>query len=125
MTRIIVDTFEKAFKEIAPAAMRAGEEARSMLIDSGVANTSNEQVLRPLRQIRANASETALLGECSHNLSRTTNTRDAVEAATQCLRQLTSASVFAFYRYHPEADTLICETAGATAPISSLISVSK
>ena len=108
---IVVDTFAKAFTEIAPAAIRAGEEARSMLISMGTAQSPYAQVLRPLKQIRANASETALLTECRHNISRATNARDALEAAAQCLRQLTPASVFAMYRHHPETDSLICEIA--------------
>lgn len=106
---IVVDTFMKAFAEIAPAAMRAGEEARSMLLSLGASEASDAQVLRPLKQIRANASETALLNEARQNISRASNERDAFEAAVQCLRQLTPANVFAMYRHYPESDTLVCE----------------
>ena len=111
---IVVDTFAKAFAEIAPAAVRAGEEARSMLIPIGAAESSDVQALRPLKQIRANASETALLSECRHNISRANNLGDVFEAAVQCLRQLTPASVFAMYRHHPETDALICEIAAGS-----------
>ena len=108
---IVVDTFVKAFAEIAPAAIRSGEEARSMLLSLGASEASDAQVLRPLKQIRANASESALLSEARQNISRASNERDAFEAAVQCLRQLTPANVFAMYRHHPESDTLVCELA--------------
>jgi putative nucleotidyltransferase with HDIG domain len=121
---IIVDTFEKAFHEIAPAATRAGEEARTMLMGDVVLHQPNTQVLRPLTRIRANAFESALLDECSHNISRANNIRDALEAAAQCLRKLTSASVFAFYCHHAEADTLVCEFAsGHSAELLSQLSI--
>jgi putative nucleotidyltransferase with HDIG domain len=108
---IVVDTFVKAFAEIAPHAIRAGEEARSMLMPVGTSDLSDSQVLRPFKQIRANASETALLTECRQNIGGATSTHDAFAAVVQCLRQLTPASTFAFYRYHAETDSLICEVA--------------
>jgi putative methionine-R-sulfoxide reductase with GAF domain len=121
---IVVDTFVNAFAEIAPAATRAGEEARSMLMPIGAADISNAQVLRPLWQIRASASETALLSECRQNISRASNLRGAFDAAVQCLRQLTPASVFAMYLHHPATDNLTCEiAAGDTSKLLDALSI--
>jgi putative nucleotidyltransferase with HDIG domain len=108
---IVVDTFSKAFAEIAPLAIRAGEEARSMLIPIGATVPPDSHALGSLKQIRANASETALLAECRDAVSRSTTLSGAFDAAIQCLRQLTPATVFALYRHHPETDSLICELA--------------
>jgi putative nucleotidyltransferase with HDIG domain len=104
---IVVDTFSKAFPDIAPAAIRAGEEARSMLIPIGTGDTPH--LRGPLKQIRANASESALLSECRRDISRSVSSRHVLEAAAQCLRQLTPAHVFALYRHHAETDNLTCE----------------
>ena len=105
---LMVDTFIRAYPEIGPAAIKAGQEARTIFPAEDQFAVPAEPSLS-LRQIRANASEAALLSEFSQNVGRTSSVSDAFERAAQCLRQLMPATVFAFYRYQPEVDTLVCE----------------
>jgi GAF domain-containing protein len=66
-----------------------------------------------LKSIRENASETALLSDFERQLNTTTDGREVIEVASQLLRRLTPATVYAFYRYSVQQDSLTCEcTAG-------------
>lgn len=107
---LVVDTFVRAYAEIAPAAIHAGQEARS-IFTADLAERPASDIARPLRQIRANASETALLISCSQNMAKASSVRDALEVAAQCLRQLTPATVYALYRYDSRSDSLTCDCA--------------
>jgi putative nucleotidyltransferase with HDIG domain len=109
---LIVDTFLRAYPEIGPAAIKAGQEARTIFpTDDALEPTC--QPSRSLRQIRANATETALLAEFNQSASHAESMTDLFDRAAQCLRQLLPATVFALYRYRPESDSLVCEwTAG-------------
>ncbi len=106
---LIVDTFIRAYPEIGPAAIKAGQEARTIFPAEDQFAVPTEPSLS-LRQIRANATETALLAEFSQSIGRATTSGEGIEQAAQCLRQLIPATVFAFYRYRPESDTLVCES---------------
>jgi putative methionine-R-sulfoxide reductase with GAF domain len=109
---IVVDAFFGAFADISPSAIRAGQEARSMLLPTGTTGGDETNQI-PLRQIRATASEAALLQECRDATQRATNAREAFEPGVQCLRQVTPATVVALYRYRVDADALVCTlTAG-------------
>lgn len=105
---LVVDTFVRAYPEIAPAAIHAGQEAKSIFpMEGQFADSAN--VNRPLKQIRANATEAALLTECAQSINRAKSITDAFADASQCLRQLIPATVFALYRYRSDADALVCE----------------
>jgi putative methionine-R-sulfoxide reductase with GAF domain len=106
---LVVDTFIKAYPDIAPAAIQAGQEARSIFpVDlRGGASLATA----PLRQIRANAAEAALLITLEHDLAAATSLRSVMEMASQCLRQLTPVVVLVLYRYDPDSDHLICDAA--------------
>ena len=104
---LVVDAFVNAYPEIAPAAIKAGHDAKSIMNIAG----SQESDEPALKHIRANASETALLSELDRQLRGVTTTREAVELVSQFLRQLTPATVYAFYRYTPNSDSLTCEVA--------------
>lgn len=106
---LVVDTFIRSFSEISPAAIRAGQEARSILGDDPARAGAPE--VTALQQIRANASEAALLSECSASLGQAASRREACEVAVRFLRQLTPATVYALYRYDPHLDALTCELA--------------
>jgi putative nucleotidyltransferase with HDIG domain len=103
---LVVDTFERAYPEIAPAAKKAGIEARSLTSEWAI--TSVEPESSPFEQIRVNAAESTLLVACAQEMS-TSSPRQALGTAAQCLRQLTPATVYAFYRYEASDDTLRCE----------------
>jgi putative nucleotidyltransferase with HDIG domain len=105
---LVVDTFIAAYTQIAPLAIRAGQEARS-LVGPGMADGSGEKLA--LNQIRANASETALLNDCAERVSRATSLQEALTLASQTLRQITPITTCAFYRYDSNTDSLVCELA--------------
>ena len=105
---LIVDTFLKAYPQIAPAAVKAGEEAPSLI---PVSSPSDQPPPSPLHQIRVNATETSLLEMYRRRVAGANTPADALAAAAQCLRQVTAANVFAFYRYDKNLDLLTCEHA--------------
>jgi putative nucleotidyltransferase with HDIG domain len=102
---LVVDTFLRTYAEIAPAALRAGQEART-IIGADPANPDST-FTRPLRQIRANATEAALLTKYGPNIRQASSVNEAVEAAAQCLRQLTPGTVYVLYVLEPKSDSLI------------------
>lgn len=114
---VVVDTFIACYSEIAPIANQAGDEARTLL--SGLAINEMSAETQALRQIRANASEDALLGDCIQTITKTSTVTAALEQAAQAVRQLTPARVCAIYRYDPTADVLVCE--GATGDTRGLL----
>jgi putative methionine-R-sulfoxide reductase with GAF domain len=126
---LVVDTFIQNYDEIAPAALRAGQEARSTF---GLDTSDIQSTLtRPLRQIRANASEAAILVKCGQAIGQSSSVKLAVEAAAQCLRQLTPGTVYALYVFDSESDSLICHAAagdrqnaliGLTIPVGERVS---
>jgi putative nucleotidyltransferase with HDIG domain len=106
---LIVDTFIKAHRQIAPLAIKAGTESTS-LID--VAAVSNERTApHPLHRIRVSATETSVLEMYSRAIADSNTASDAVDAASQCLRKLCAATVFAFFRYDRNRDLLTCQYA--------------
>jgi putative nucleotidyltransferase with HDIG domain len=106
---LVVDTFISSYLQIAPLAIRAGQEARSMLGPPGAFDNSSDKLA--LNQIRANASETALLNDCAERLTKTGSLDEAVDLLSQIVRQLTPVTTFAFYRYDQHSDALVCECA--------------
>ena len=103
---LVVDTFASAHAEISPAAIKAGHEARSI---------ANMQALREieddsgLRDIRASASESALLSEFDRQVKAGASKGDAFELAFQLLRQVTPTTVCAFFRCSAHMDALSCD----------------
>jgi putative nucleotidyltransferase with HDIG domain len=106
---LVVDTFIAEYPRIAPMALRAGEEAKS-LIGEGSLRVSAERLA--FHQIRANISENGLLTDCIQTVTHAATLYDVVEAMTQTLRQLTPARVCVVYRYDSGSDVLVCEAAG-------------
>jgi putative nucleotidyltransferase with HDIG domain len=104
---LVVDTFIKAYPEIAPAAIKAGDESTTIV--SRVADQRPSP--SPLRQIRVNATETSLLDSYRRVIAATRTTAEGFAAAAQCLRQVSPATVFAFFRHDRNRDLLICEHA--------------
>jgi putative nucleotidyltransferase with HDIG domain len=103
---LVVDTFISAYADIAPVAIRAGEEARRFM------NVSSELIdsapVASLRQIRASVSDAALLDRCSQELVHATSSRAALNVAALCLRQLTPATVYALFLHDKSTDVLKC-----------------
>jgi putative nucleotidyltransferase with HDIG domain len=108
---LVVDTFIKAYPEIAPAAMRAGQEAIGLLNVSSLSDPASTSSQTPLERIRVNATETSVLEAYRKGMGVARSSGEALTAVAQCLRQLTAATVFAFYRYDKDLDLLTCENA--------------
>lgn len=121
---LVVDTFVRAYAEIAPTAIRAGQEARSIINAAGLTTSSRTETQAPLKQIRASASEAALLGACERDIAKAASLDEALQVAAQCLRQLTPATVFAIFRHEATTDTLKCEnSAGDTQGLLDGLSI--
>jgi putative nucleotidyltransferase with HDIG domain len=106
---LVVDKFITAYEEIAPAAIQAGQQARSFIDAASIgAAGSQDDTSAPLRQIRANASETAALDRCSKEVAKAKSSTTALHVAAQYLRQLTPATVYACFVYDSSADILTC-----------------
>src|ERR1043166_3348095 len=103
---LVVDTFLQAYPEIAPAALNAALEPEGL--QEKVSPVLDPRTTRgPLHDIRINATETALLDSYRRTIALSRTRIDALDAAAQCLRQLSAATVFAFFRYDRNRDVLI------------------
>jgi putative methionine-R-sulfoxide reductase with GAF domain len=107
---LVVDTFIASYAEISPAAIKAGQDARSMMDGTGLSASQTDEPA-PFKQIRANASEAALLNSCEHDISQATSAIEAMQVSAQCLRQLTPATVYALFTYDLRTDLLTCTQA--------------
>ena len=105
---LVVDTFIKAYSDIEPIASRAGQEARSITNAAALAASVDSDEATPLHQIRANASETAVLETSVRGIGVATSYESAILATAQCLRQLTPATVYALFTYDSVVDVLSC-----------------
>src|SRR5688572_22466210 len=105
---LVVDMFIRAYPEIGPLAARAGQEARTLLSAEIVDGIADAGASRPLRKIRENASEAALLQVCSHQISSAVSVNSAFESAANSLRQLIPATVYALYELDGNSNRLEC-----------------
>jgi putative methionine-R-sulfoxide reductase with GAF domain len=126
---LVVDTFIKAFPEIAPAAIKAGDESTTVMTVSRIGDERPSP--SPLRQIRVNATETSLLDSYRRLIASTRTSPEGFAAAAQCLRQISPATVFAFFRHDRNRDLVSCEHAfgdkqglldGLTMPVGTRVS---
>jgi putative nucleotidyltransferase with HDIG domain len=102
---LVVDTFIRAYSEIAPVAIQAGQEAQSVI---DAAALSEIEAPAPFRHIRANASEVALLDTCSKEIAKSSSVTEALNFAAQYLRRLTPATIYALFVYDSKVDVLTC-----------------
>jgi putative nucleotidyltransferase with HDIG domain len=102
---LVVDSFIAAYEELAPLATEAGLQARSLIGE----DTFAPEPEAALSEIRANASEVAVLEHCSQQIVRAATTTDAIESALQTLRQLTPITTCALYRYESNLDQVVCQ----------------
>lgn len=100
---LVVDAFITAHPTIAPAAILAGQNARSLVLTlmDGVPEA-------PLRDIRATAIQSAQLSEYSRALDRASGIGEAIERTGHYLRLFMPAEVCAVYKHDAEADILVC-----------------
>lgn len=100
---LVVDTFIQAYPEIAPTAIQAGKEAPSIF-----PTEDPDGHPKPLVQIRANALEDTELRNCARDVATARTLEEAFHISSRCLRQLTPATVIAYYRYDHSADSVVC-----------------
>ena len=104
---LVVDTFISVYSDIAPRAIQAGHEARS-LFPLGLQDSSEDPAALPLAQIRANSTEAAGIDRLQSDLLAAPTLDEKVSAVAQCLREITAASVFAYFEYDRGEDALRC-----------------
>jgi hypothetical protein len=103
---LVVDTFVRKYSEIAPAAIEAGNAAKS-IISAPILGSGDDS--RPsLQQIRSSASESAPFESYEREMARATSSNAALAVAAQYLRQVTRATVYALFTYDPVTDSLTC-----------------
>lgn len=108
---LLVDTFMRSYADIAPIAIQAGQEAHSIVNVADLAAPTENHPLASLQQIRASASEAALLKTFVPEMARAASPPAALYATAQCLRQLTPATVYALFVYDGGLDLLTCISA--------------
>ena len=102
---LVVDTFINAFEEIAPAAIKAGQLAKSIATFHEDSNRNEETILR---ERRAAASINPALSLARKRLAESTSIDSAVVAAFALVQQFTPASVCAWFEYQHERDSYRC-----------------
>lgn len=105
---LVVDVFISAYTQIAPMALRAGRDAKTIAVEAGLQPSGEEQALR---QISASASETNLVNDFIRRIAHAPSVPIALDAAWQGLRQLTPITTCAFYQYDHASDELSCDVA--------------
>jgi putative nucleotidyltransferase with HDIG domain len=104
---LVVDTFVSAYSEIAPMAIKAGQDAKSLMTLGGDSIGQSSV----FTAIRSSAVETSALRNLERDLEHATSP-DAVTTVTlRYARELIPAALFAYYRYIPADDSLVCDTA--------------
>jgi putative nucleotidyltransferase with HDIG domain len=101
---LVVDTFIAAHPTIAPAAILAGQNARSLLPTL----MDEDQEAAPLRDIRATALQSSQLTEYAQELQSATVQSEAIALTGNYIRLFMPARVIAVYKHDTDADILIC-----------------
>ena len=103
---LVVDAFIAAYETIAPAAIRAGQQARS-LVPVGC-DGPTEGNARVLDQIHEGSAESTMLIEAARVCQRAQSAPEALDAIASLIRELTPAHVVALYEFIPQSDVLRC-----------------
>ena len=106
---LIVDTFVEAYAAIGPAAVQAGQLAKSLVTaDLYAAQQIDTPTVSSLREIHLNASQAAALAEARRAIEAADSTDKAIAAAYRYSRQLTPANIGAFFENTDAEDSLTC-----------------
>jgi putative nucleotidyltransferase with HDIG domain len=105
---LILDAFENAYGEIAPAALEAGQAARTLV----PIHTDRTSVGVPsLDEIRRSAAEMRDVVDARRAVCECSSFADALEVVARVARQHTAATVIAVYMYDASTDMFRCTTA--------------
>jgi len=101
---LVVDTFIAVHPTIAPAAILAGQNARSLLptLMDGTSEAA------PLRDIRATALQSSQLAQYSRELEAAKRVGEAIALTDQYLRLFMPCDVSAVFKHDTQADLLTC-----------------
>jgi putative nucleotidyltransferase with HDIG domain len=102
---LVVDAFAAAYSSIAPSATRAGEDARTLVPASSALQTDK---ISALDEIHAGSTEGVALLEVRRLLSTAQAPNEALAAIAATIRQITPATVVAFFELDTERDILRC-----------------
>jgi putative nucleotidyltransferase with HDIG domain len=102
---LIVDTLVSAYASIAPSAIRAGEEAKTLVPSTFLLEADKTNALD---EIHAGSTEGVALLEVRRLLSRVQTPSEALAAIWSTIRQITPATVVALYYLETERDVLRC-----------------
>ena len=105
---LVVDTFIAAYGAISPAAVLAGQQARSLIPNQ---KPSSEHATRALDEIQTGSAESYVLAEARRRVVGVTAPTELVSVVSSAIRQFTPATVVALYLYVPHTDTLRCVAA--------------
>jgi putative nucleotidyltransferase with HDIG domain len=105
---LVVDAFVAAYAEIAPEAVAAGQQARTLVPSQGPDDTVDSASTTSLNAIRANAAEASLLNDATRALPQTRSVEELVEMIGQYLRQLCPVTVCAVFTHSADADSYTC-----------------
>jgi len=103
---LVVDTFIDAYDEIAPIAISAGEQARSLITPGTFADAGG--IDNTLDKIRAGAATTSQVFEATKALGTALTQSAAFSIAARHVRQSTPATVCALFLHDTPADVLRC-----------------
>jgi GAF domain-containing protein len=109
-----VSTFIEAYEEIAPMAVRAGQQAKSITVFDDRVTTQP----RLESMVRGSGSKRAVYTELGKSVVNATSFDSAVARTFAHLKQLTPARVCAVYEYQRDRDSFRCaHTSGDPAEI--------
>jgi len=103
---LVVDQFLAGYHEMVASANEAGEQARSLLVNHAVAESTSGS--NAFEEIRAAAADGAVLAATRQNILDSHGLADVMSALGQAVRQLTPSSGCAYFRYSSETDDLLC-----------------
>jgi putative nucleotidyltransferase with HDIG domain len=106
---LVVDAFIEAYPSIAPAAILAGQQAKTLV--STARESIVDQSSRALGLIRAESSESSALLEARKWASKAHSATEALAAIAVVVRQFTPATVVALYEHNVQLGTLRCSHA--------------
>jgi putative nucleotidyltransferase with HDIG domain len=102
---LVVDAFTSAYSSIGPSAIRAGEDARTLVPPP---TSLQPDKINALDEIHAGSIEGVALLEVRRLLSTAQTPSEALTAISATIRQITPATVVAFYDLDSERDVLRC-----------------
>lgn len=109
---LVVDAFSEAYQAIAPAAIVAGQQARTLM---PAAITPAPECARALNEIHSGSAESTALGDLRTTLARSLSSTDLAVVALPVVRRFTPATLLVLYINSTPDDVLRCVSA-ATDP---------